>query len=413
MSEKLGDAKIISEDSTSTLLRKFQRTLAKLRKEGKFDNSLYFQIYPSDASPPRMYGMVKAHKPEKNFPMRTVVSTVGTVSHGIAEHLVQLIQPTLDKNQTRLKNSTTFVSEAREWDIETNEIQVSYDVVALYPSVPIQKAIDAITDILHDDIDHIKERTRLNLADIRMLIELCLSRCYFLYENDIYEIEDAGPIGLSLMVVIAEAYLQFLEKRALAIACGRDVQPITFKRYVDDSHARFKSSKDADEFLSILNQQDPKIQYTIEREDENKTLPFLDIKIRNDGSGSYDFNIFRKEAITNVQIKPHSCINPSIAEGVFKGFLSRAHRLCSPAHLQEEINFLINIFTENGHDKQNLEQIAEKYSPPADPIEDQQDGTHKDKFVKIPWIPRLGPRLRTMYKKYGIKVIFTSGPNLG
>ena len=79
-----------------------------------------------------------------------------------------------------------------------------------------------------------------------MLIELCLSRCYFLYENDIYEIEDAGPIGLSLMVVIAEAYLQFLEKRALAIACGRDVQPITFKRYVDDSHARFKSSKDAD-----------------------------------------------------------------------------------------------------------------------------------------------------------------------
>ena len=41
--------------------------------------------------------------------MRTVVSTIGTVSHGTSAFLVDLIQPTLDKNEIRIKNSSSFV----------------------------------------------------------------------------------------------------------------------------------------------------------------------------------------------------------------------------------------------------------------------------------------------------------------
>ena len=43
---------IIDYDPTTTLLNKFQKELAKLRKEGKFDNKIYYQVYPSDAIPP-------------------------------------------------------------------------------------------------------------------------------------------------------------------------------------------------------------------------------------------------------------------------------------------------------------------------------------------------------------------------
>ena len=94
-------------------------------------------------------------------------------------------------------------------------------------------------NILHDDAAAITSRTKLELVDIKLLIELCLSKCYFLYENSIFTIDDAGPIGLSLMVVMAEAYLQHLEKTALNIAEVEEMVPITFKRYVDESHARF------------------------------------------------------------------------------------------------------------------------------------------------------------------------------
>ena len=100
---------------------------------------------------------------------------------------------------------------------------------------------------------------------------------------------------------------------------------------------------EADRFLLELNSQDPKIQYTVEKENDGE-LSFLDINIRNNREGSYKFKVFRKDAITNVQIKPNSSINPNIINGVFKGFLVRATRICSPQFLQDEINFLINVF---------------------------------------------------------------------
>ena len=149
------------------------------------------------------------------------------------------------------------------------------------------------------------------------------------------------------------------------VVVAQGIQPRTCKRYVDDSQARFPNVEDANEFLSILNQQDQKIQYTVEYEDADKILPFLDLHIRNNGSGKYNFRVYRQDAITNVQIKPNSNINPRIVIGVFKGFLARAHRVCSINHLQEEIRFIVDVFTENGHDRSKLEQIAATYAPPS------------------------------------------------
>jgi len=141
ISAEIGEAKVIEKDPTNTLVTKVQRAVSKLHKENKIDKQTFYSMYPSDAQPPRLYGVIKAHKPQKNYPMRTVVSTVGTATHGTSKHLVDLIQKTLDKNEMRLKNSTSFVNEAREWEISTDEVQVSYDVVALYPSVPIKKRL--------------------------------------------------------------------------------------------------------------------------------------------------------------------------------------------------------------------------------------------------------------------------------
>ena len=53
-------------DPTTTLVNKFQRELAKLRKDGKFDNRTY-NVYPSDAISEQFYGVIEAHKPEKKL----------------------------------------------------------------------------------------------------------------------------------------------------------------------------------------------------------------------------------------------------------------------------------------------------------------------------------------------------------
>ncbi len=133
----------------------------------------------------------------------------------------------------------------------------------------------------------------------------------------------------------------------------------------------------------------------------------FDVNILNVGDGKYQFNIHRKDAITNVQIKPHSCINPGIVEGVFKEFLVRAHRLCSPNYIQDEINFLVNVFSENGHARSVLKDITKTFiipenrltqPPPPNTTTSADSSTDAAKIVKLPWIPRLGPKLRKISK---------------
>ena len=85
----------------------------------------------------------------------------------------------------------------------------------------------------------------------------------------------------------------------------------------------------------------------------------MDVAIKNNSNQSYDFAIYCKPAITNVQIKPHSNICSNM--GVFKGFLSRVLHICSEKCLAQEIDFLINVFVENGHIIIVLENVTKKY----------------------------------------------------
>ena len=124
------------------------------------------------------------------------------------------------------------------------------------------------------------------------------------------------------MVVLSECYLQRFKHISVIQAFTLNLAPKPFKRFVDDIHARFNNREQSLQFLDILNSQDPSIQYTIEFVNENKQLSFLDLTITNTGNNSYDFKIFRKTSITNIQIKPNSNIAPPIAIGVFKGLLS-------------------------------------------------------------------------------------------
>nr|XP_047138969.1 uncharacterized protein LOC124814909 [Hydra vulgaris] len=71
-----------------------------------------------------MYGLIKVHKQEKSYSMRVVVSTIDTPSNGILIYLVKRIQPVLNENPIRLKNSKDFINKTKSWLIDKDEIQV-------------------------------------------------------------------------------------------------------------------------------------------------------------------------------------------------------------------------------------------------------------------------------------------------
>ena len=149
------------------------------------------------------------------------------------------------------------------------------------------------------------KKAKLCLRNIYEPAELGLSKCYFLWNNEIGILKNSGLIGLSFMVVLFESYVQNLKHKAIGEALTLNLAPKTYGRYVDDTHGQFTSKEQSREFQSILNKQEKHIHFNIEDENGEKCLSFLDIKIINN-NGKYEFGVHRKPAITNVQIKPHS-----------------------------------------------------------------------------------------------------------
>ena len=67
-------------------------------------------------------------------------------------------------------------------------------------------------------------------------------------------------------------------------------------------------------------------------------------------------------ALTNVHIKPHSCLPPDTITSIFKGFLARTTKICSEKYSRAEIEYLTGILFENGHDRKILPKISSDFT---------------------------------------------------
>ena len=103
-------------------------------------------------------------------------------------------------------------------------------------------------DQLNNDKDDLMKRTRLCLKDIYELVELFLSKFYFLWNNEIRILKNSGLIGLSFIVVLSKSYVQYLEQKAIAAALTLSVAPKAYRQYVDDTQVQFTSKEQSCKF---------------------------------------------------------------------------------------------------------------------------------------------------------------------
>ena len=104
------------------------------------------------------------------------------------------------------------------------------------------------------------------------------------------------------------------------------------------------------------------------------------------------------DTITNIYIKPNSCIDPSITKSVFKGFLHRTHLVCSRKYIEEETKFLVDMFVKNGCKRTFLETLFKDYN--AKTKNKKNNDSHKyTNSNKIPCVPNIGPKIMKEFKK--------------
>ena len=91
----------------------------------------------------------------------------------------------------------------------------SYDVSALFTSVPVDPALNIIKDLLEKD-HTFKERTVLAVSDIILLLEFCLKNTYFSFQDQFYEQVEGAAMGSPVSPIVANVYMDYLEQKALS-----------------------------------------------------------------------------------------------------------------------------------------------------------------------------------------------------
>ena len=197
----------LSKDPTTSYKNKLLKILKDLKEKKAIDQSLYDKLRPSACVVPCIYGLPKVHK--NNIPVRPIVSSIGSVRYNLARFISDLPH--------HIQNSQDFVTRIKDLELDDNEILTSYDVTALFTSVPVEGAIEVVTDLLKKDTNW-KSRTHLNETQVICLLEFCLTTTYFKFRGQIYQQDHGCAMGLPVSPIIGNLYMESFEVKAITSA---------------------------------------------------------------------------------------------------------------------------------------------------------------------------------------------------
>ena len=175
---------------------------------------------------------------------------------------------------------------------------MSYDVSALFTSIPIDAAFKIIQKHLEDDKD-LSNRTSMTVNHIMCLLEFCLRNTYFSFQGRYYEQTEGAAMASPISPLVANSFREELEVQAIRTST---MPPTLWKRFVDDTFTIIKKNN-RDSFLQNLNSIHPKIKFTCEEVREDGSMPFLDILVTPEEVGSLKTSVFRKITHTDLYLQ--------------------------------------------------------------------------------------------------------------
>ena len=158
--------KILPSDPTTKHKNKLIPLLKSIKAGGRIKKNTYKRLYPTGACSPKYYGLPKVHK--LGIPLRPIVSSIGSVSYDTAKELSKILKPLVGKTSYSVKNTKAFIQSIQDIRLQKDECMVSYDVEALFTSVPTKPAIAIIHRKLEEDKRSTPENNHVSQTDYQL-----------------------------------------------------------------------------------------------------------------------------------------------------------------------------------------------------------------------------------------------------
>ena len=106
-------------------------------------------MYPMGCSSPKFYGLPKINK--ANTPLRPIASSRGSFTYGVAIVLAKILRLLVGMSLHFIHSTKEFVEGVSKATVQPGECLCSYDVTALFTSVPVDPALNIIQGLLEQD----------------------------------------------------------------------------------------------------------------------------------------------------------------------------------------------------------------------------------------------------------------------
>ena len=378
--------------------RKLDVILKKLHKQKKISKQFYDDSRVLHPRSPKIYGLPKIHR--SGNPLRPIVSFYGTPLSALHKQLSIVLKP-LTQSKLRLTNTEDFLNKFRQDSDSEHGYHCSLDVKSLYTTCDMHAAVDIAMDKLRSNPGILP--ANITPEGINSLLNFSLDNSCLGFNSQFFRQNIGGPIGSPLTVALAEIRVSYIEDMALRSFLD---PPPHYYHFVDDGFGYFRNRSHAESFLAHLNSLSPDLEYTIEHPSADGSIPFLNALIHHDNSTS----VYRKPTNTNVYTHFSSSASMASKESTVRTLTRRAFKLCSPHHLQSEINHLESTFLSNGYPLRKHRHIMDQTLKPLRNTTQQHSVKQSnDKLaVSIPYDSRYSSSLRKSLSRYHIRTVFKS-----
>ena len=209
-------------------------------------------------------------------------------------------------------------------------------------------------------------------------------------------------MGSPLSPVMANIYMEYFEKLALGTA---PLKPSMWLRYVDDTFVLWPHPEDPQSLLDHVNSIRTPIQFTMEKESDNK-LAFLDVLVTR-SEQAFNTSVYRKPTFTGQYLNFASNHPYSVKKGIVRCLQHRAKLISSDTDTYlREMRTINENLQSNGYPKNIIETTRERR------VTEEDDDNNKPTTVCLPYVKNVSEKIQKICIPYNIRVVFQSRSTL-
>ena len=126
--------------------------------------------------------------------MRPIVSACGTSTYNLAKYLTKILKMYIGHSSSFVNDSKDLTDKLQSIKLQDNEELVSFDVSALFTSIPVNQALDVINQLIiqHQTNMDFKYKAwyeaddHLDREDVMTLLKVVLNNCVFSFQGKFY-----------------------------------------------------------------------------------------------------------------------------------------------------------------------------------------------------------------------------------